>query len=115
MAQRRQDQLRRFSLQLERALTQAGREAQQRLDEASLKLPRLMTERMRFLALDVRRHEGPLKALNPLAVLDRGYSITSDEDGRILRTVEPLKPGARVKTRLAQGTFESDVRGVTPG
>ena len=113
MARRRQDQLRRLSLQLERALTQAGREAQQRLDEASLTLPRLMTERMRFLALEVRRYEGQLKALNPLAVLDRGYSITSDEDGCILRTVEQVKPGACVNTRLAQGTFESDVRGVT--
>jgi len=52
---------------------------------------------------------GQLHALSPLSVLERGYSITFDEQGRILKTASQVKPGDRLRTRLHQGHVRSRV------
>ncbi|MDO8729968.1 MAG: exodeoxyribonuclease VII large subunit [Candidatus Omnitrophota bacterium] len=52
---------------------------------------------------------GQLHALSPLSVLDRGYSITFDEQGRILKKASQVKPGDRLRTRLHQGHLRSRV------
>ena len=52
---------------------------------------------------------GRLHALSPLSVLERGYSITFDEQGSILKTASQVKPGDRLRTRLHQGHVHSRV------
>jgi exodeoxyribonuclease VII large subunit len=44
-----------------------------------------------------------LRALSPLAVLGRGYSLTYGADGRLLREGGATRPGAALRTRLADG------------
>ncbi len=56
-----------------------------------------------------RQGEGMLRVLGPEATLGRGYSITTATDGRIIRSVAAVATGARVRTRLADGTFEAEV------
>ncbi len=58
-----------------------------------------------------------LKLLSPENVLQRGYSITMDDKtGRVLRDPKQVKPGARIRTRLAKGELKSTVDGKTaPG
>ena len=58
---------------------------------------------------DVRRLEDQLRALSPLAVLDRGYSITYAPSGRVLRSVGETSAGDMLTTRLADGTVSSTV------
>lgn len=53
--------------------------------------------------------EGRLAAVNPTAVLRRGFSITTQPDGMILRRAAQAIPGQVVVTRLADGRFESIV------
>jgi exodeoxyribonuclease VII large subunit len=48
-----------------------------------------------------------MKAVNPLAVLTRGYSITSDERGHVLRSVRDVRAGQRLFSRLSDGRVES--------
>jgi exodeoxyribonuclease VII large subunit len=50
-----------------------------------------------------------LKALNPEKVLERGYSITETEDGKILSSVKEVSQGDRIKTRLKNGIIHSAV------
>jgi len=51
-----------------------------------------------------------LNALSPLGILKRGYSITTRlADNKVLQSVCNLKKGERVKTRLSEGTFVSEV------
>lgn len=50
-----------------------------------------------------------LGALNPLAVLGRGYSITWDSRGRIIRHAATARPGQRIVTRVFDGNIESEV------
>ncbi|HEV8094170.1 MAG TPA: exodeoxyribonuclease VII large subunit [Burkholderiales bacterium] len=51
-----------------------------------------------------------LQSLDPTAVLSRGYSITVNASGEVLRTANAVKEGERVKTTLAKGWIESEVR-----
>lgn len=55
-----------------------------------------------------------LQTISPLSTLDRGYAIVSESrSGRILRDVSTIKPGDVVSTRLAHGSFDSQVTGIT--
>ncbi|MCK4852021.1 MAG: exodeoxyribonuclease VII large subunit [Candidatus Omnitrophica bacterium] len=54
---------------------------------------------------------GKLKALGPLSVLNRGYSITF-QDGRVVRDTEGLRPGDRLLTRFARDEVSSRVEEV---
>jgi exodeoxyribonuclease VII large subunit len=63
----------------------------------------------------LERLEAQLRALSPLAVLARGYSLTTDASGRVLTSATQTAPGERVRTRLADGgAFTSRVEGVEP-
>jgi exodeoxyribonuclease VII large subunit len=69
--------------------------------------------RLRLGAEAVGRLNGQLRALSPLSVLERGYSVTTREDGTVLKDSSDLEKGTLVKTRLAKGVFESKVSVVT--
>jgi exodeoxyribonuclease VII large subunit len=50
-----------------------------------------------------------LKAVSPLATLDRGYAIVSREDGVILRNAADAAPGSMIEARLAVGKVRAKV------
>lgn len=50
-----------------------------------------------------------LKALDPGAVLKRGYSIVSDRNGRIVTNVNELSEGESIAIRMAGGSAEASV------
>ena len=50
-----------------------------------------------------------LKAISPLAVLDRGYAIVMNENGQALKSSNDLKVGDSVTARLADGGFSANV------
>ena len=50
-----------------------------------------------------------LRVVSPQAVLDRGFSITTTQDGDIVRTTQQVKKGDVITTRVADGTLESTV------
>lgn len=56
-----------------------------------------------------------LAALDPSAILKRGYSITRRlSDGRIVRSAAAVSAGSRVEVILARGRLEADVSRVDP-
>lgn len=52
---------------------------------------------------EVLRLKDVLESLSPQRTLQRGYSITTMEDGRILREAKDVLPGAILRTRLMKG------------
>ena len=50
-----------------------------------------------------------LRALSPLAVLDRGFSITRLKGGAIIRDAADVGAGAVLQTQVARGVLESKV------
>jgi exodeoxyribonuclease VII large subunit len=53
--------------------------------------------------------EDIFRVLGPDATLARGYSITTDSTGHVVHSVASVHRGSRIKTRLVDGTFESEV------
>ncbi len=55
-----------------------------------------------------------LHAVSPLATLNRGYALTiNPNSGQIIRSTSQLKQGDIVETRLAQGSFSSEIKTIT--
>jgi exodeoxyribonuclease VII large subunit len=52
-----------------------------------------------------------LDALSPLAVLQRGYAIAQDKDGRLLRDARSASIGDPVRLRLAKGRLNCRIEG----
>ena len=50
-----------------------------------------------------------LEASSPTAVLKRGYSLTEDGDGNIIRSIKHVQKDATIKTVVADGSIESKV------
>lgn len=51
-----------------------------------------------------------LKLLGPEGILARGFSYTTDANGRVLMDADDVKPGEAITTRLAKGTVSSTVK-----
>lgn len=50
-----------------------------------------------------------LSSLSPLNVLARGYSLTRDSQGQVIRQASQLKAGSKIRTLVQQGWFEAQV------
>ena len=64
--------------------------------------------------LETARHrfhhiEGILRVLGPDATLRRGYSITMNERGKIIRTIAGARPKMKIRTRVSDGEFTSEI------
>ena len=80
-------------------------EARVVLDERRLvQSCRLQTERLRAHVTGLERQ---MVLLNPLAVLDRGYSLTRMSDGRLVRSVKDVAPGEGLVTQVRDGIIEA--------
>lgn len=66
----------------------------------------LTDNRERAMATAVAR----LDALSPLAVLTRGYSITQNSSGDVIRNVHQTDVGERIKVRVANGRLSAEVK-----
>lgn len=81
----------------------------QRLDDTAGDLVHAIEQRLDGEKTRLAAILEKLETLNPLSVLRRGYSITSLLDGAVLFSAEKLKKGDKVRTRLAEGAFVSEV------
>lgn len=52
-----------------------------------------------------------LGALNPLAVLSRGYGVSYTEDGKLIRSVKEVSAGDKIKNELSDGVVYATVSG----
>ncbi len=87
--------------------------------ELMMRRNRFVDVRRRFAELPKRvlenarhrfRHvEGILRVLGPDATLRRGYSITRDTKGNLIRTVSDVRSKMKIRTRLSDGEFDSEV------
>jgi exodeoxyribonuclease VII large subunit len=57
--------------------------------------------------IDQLQHQ--LKALSPVAILERGYALVFDSSGKLLKDSEQVKQGDEISARLAHGAFTARV------
>lgn len=82
-----------------------------RLRDAPQRLSSLVARRVELSASNLARLRAALGSLDPTAVLARGYSITRAADGKVLTRSSAVREGDRLRTTLAEGWIESEVRG----
>ncbi|MCP4550060.1 MAG: exodeoxyribonuclease VII large subunit [bacterium] len=122
----------RLQLMTERRLAR-GRE---RLNVLSAGMPGLARHRLRMIAprlntlvdrlktgiyttlsrrnRELDHREERLRLLDPLNILQRGFSITRRGDGTLLTSIAEVKAGDDLRTRLADGIIESKSNNVLP-
>lgn len=83
---------------------------QQRLDEQSRSLSQSLSHFISIKKEKISSVNGRLKALNPTAILSRGYSITmTHPSGDIIKDASKARQGSYVRTKLAKGEIISTV------
>ncbi len=100
-----------------RLLREAGQVADQAAAAASSSRERLVLAARRIPAAAHRELEfaaGRARVLDPAQILARGWSITRDSHGGVVRGVAGLNPGAVIRTTLVDGEAASRVESVHP-
>lgn len=101
------------AVQLEKCIRLRLQDSRGGLDTRAVSLSELTRRLIGRGREDLENRRQLLQALNPEAVLDRGYAIVS-LDGRTLRSTRRLKSGAIVDVRLADGRFRAGVTETEP-
>jgi exodeoxyribonuclease VII large subunit len=95
----------RFSSPLRRIRTD-----RQRLDDYARRGPSALKHRMVLDKSRLQGFERRLEALNPLAVLGRGYAVvTRQADGKLISQVRRAKAGDGIQVRVSDGAFDAIV------
>ena len=79
------------------------------LHEAPGRLGRAMGSQLARHTARLGELRRTLHSTGPLNTLARGYSITLDESAKVIRSVDEVTTGARIITRLADGSLHSTV------
>eukprot|EP00456_Euglypha_rotunda_P072545 TRINITY_DN656_c0_g1_i18.p1 TRINITY_DN656_c0_g1~~TRINITY_DN656_c0_g1_i18.p1 ORF type:complete len:420 (+),score=104.29 TRINITY_DN656_c0_g1_i18:1555-2814(+) len=97
-----------FSRPLERIQEQSHR-----LDDLEGRLKRGMKQAIESSKQQLQSFASSLNALSPLAVLERGYSLTKRvSDGVLVRDASTIAVGDQISTLLAHGSVISEVRAI---
>ena len=88
-----------------------------RMDSASMQLPMIKRDLHNVAArktdaagTEIRRLREHLEAINPFRVLERGYSLVMDPDGRLVTNPKQAEEAENVTIRFAAGTVKAAVR-----
>jgi exodeoxyribonuclease VII large subunit len=90
-------------------------QARERLQDFRTRLQRSLERALQRAAVRIGSLDARLHSLSPLAVIDRGYALVLSAEGGLIRSVHQIKRGDRLTTRLADGTFDSEVQSMTTG
>lgn len=80
-----------------------------RLDELDALATRAIRRRLTAASDRLGATSARLDSLSPLAVLARGYSVTTRASGEIVRDANQVEPGETIHTRLSKGEVTSRV------
>ena len=74
-----------------------------------MRLRRSLSANVEFRKNRVTELGNVIRLLGPQQTLERGYSITLDAKGNVIRSVQGIKTGDRIQTKLADGAMKSVV------
>jgi exodeoxyribonuclease VII large subunit len=71
---------------------------------------RSLENRLESAGADIAQTRARVRALSPLATLQRGYAVVQHASGPVVRRAEDVKPGETLRIRLAEGEITADAR-----
>lgn len=84
-----------------------------RVDELKIRAQDSWTRYIAIKREGMKRVEAELRALGPHNILERGYAIVRDTDGRVISSASSVKPKDSLELTFADGTVETEARAVT--
>ncbi len=105
----RRQRIREAGIKLDHGLRVAVGTGAQHLEQIDRRMRHRVELELAAGRQSVLRLERQLRALSPLGVLERGYSLTRRKDGGIVRRAEQVSAGDRLVTQVADGSFASVV------
>ncbi len=94
---------------LTRALAAPTRHAGERLERVGDRLTSVTERMMERSSARLAAGAARLDALSPLRVLERGYAVARDTDGRVLRRKAQFVPGSSFRLRVTDGEIAARV------
>ena len=83
----------------------------QRVDELARRAHSSLLHRIQLRSTQVHGMERRLEALNPLAVLARGYAVVTQKgDGSVVTQVAQTRPGQQVQIRVSDGQVDAEIK-----
>jgi len=79
------------------------------LDRLSSHIQSQLERRIAEAKSQTTAYAGRLDALSPLRVLDRGYAIAQDGEGRAVRSVKKVNVGDTLSLRLRDGELAANI------
>ncbi|MBV8632073.1 MAG: exodeoxyribonuclease VII large subunit [Silvibacterium sp.] len=85
----------------------------ERLDSLTTRLERAQRGYLVLLHFRLEGCEKRINSLSPLGILSRGYALVYDESGLLIKDASAVQPKQKLLTRVAKGSLESIVSGIT--
>ena len=101
------------SLRLEEALIANLQSKKEELEEAKEELNLSLKDKYQSMLDKVTNLKKQLELLNPKGILERGYSIVSDKEGNIIKSVKQIKLEDNLNITLSDGEVETTVKKVS--
>jgi exodeoxyribonuclease VII large subunit len=80
-----------------------------RLDDAKEELIRAMSDKSADIRTRIDLAAAVLEAGSPLAAMERGFSVVTDTDGKVIRNAAGVKIGEKLTIRPLKGTIQTIV------
>ncbi|UJF20066.1 exodeoxyribonuclease VII large subunit [Vibrio sp. SS-MA-C1-2] len=80
------------------------------IESLSRQLKTLISHRLEINKTNLAAQADKLNTVSPLATLARGYTITRNEQGKVINNANDVKPGEQLTTTLASGKITSIVQ-----
>lgn len=80
------------------------------LDAQTAAMTSAMRNQLLLKKLRLERMGRALEVLSPLAILERGYALVFDRDGKLIKKATQVSPGDEISARVAKGEFHAIVK-----
>ena len=87
----------------------------QALDTANQKMTDAIEKKIQGYGSKLAVLDAKLQAMSPLRILARGYTVTENADGQLLKSSAQLKTGEILVTRFKDGQVVSQVKEISQG
>lgn len=89
--------------------TETVRRLKNRIEKSQLLLNKTIEFKINKLTYRLKNSMGKLDSLSPLAVVDRGYSLTT-KNKKLVRTIKDIQISDLIEVQLTDGKFEAEVK-----
>lgn len=85
------------------------KEKEDRINEINNVLDNVLNTKISVYKEKISGYKNRLDSLNPKSVLTRGYVITTDEKGNVIKSIKDIKKGSKIQTELSDGKILSEI------